>query len=155
MKQIALPALVLLFLVGMATIALWPAGDLDADHYQRFHNPQTLYSVLNSSVSSGTSVTDVEKLIGPGVPMADGVDEYRAELKSMTLRYPQQYPDGVHDLDTFQSWAAGNGAVTLQFRNGWLVNHDPAQFAVYRPDYAVAGRQSGPIDLQVGGFDDQ
>lgn len=154
MKQIALPALVLLVLVGMATIALWPSGELDADNYRRFQDPQTLYAVLSSDVSPGSSIEEIEALIGPGVPLTDGVDDYRADLKSMTLRFPQQYPDGVHDLDTFQSWAAGDGAVTLQFRNGWLVNHDPAQFAVYRPDYAIAGHETVPSG-PVRQFDDQ
>lgn len=154
MKQIALPAVVLLVLVGLATVALWPSASLDAENYRRFQDPQTLYSVLQSRVTRGNSIEEIEELIGPGVPLTEGVDEYRANIESLALRLPQQYPDGAHELDTFVSWAAGDGSVTLQFRNGWLVNHDPAQFSVYRPEYAIAGHETVPSGPPVRKFDD-
>lgn len=154
MKQIALPAVVLLVLVSLATIALWPSASVDADHYRRFNDPQTLYAVLHSDVSRGSSVEEIEELIGPGTPVTDGVDELRATLRSQVLRSPGYFADGVHDVDTFVTWPAGDDSVTLQFRNGWLVNHDPARYATYRPQYAIAGHEtvpSGPPVSDIAG----
>jgi hypothetical protein len=154
MKQIALPAVILLVLVSLATVALWPSASVDADHYRRFRDGQTLYSVLHTEVEPGSAVQDVEKLLGAGVPVTDGVEAVRAGLKQLAIRYHEHYPDGVYETDTFLEWPAGEDSVTLQFRNGWLMNHDPSQFAQYRPKYAVAGYEtvpSGPPVSEIAG----
>ena len=92
---------------------------------------------------------DVEKLLGPGVPVTDG-ESLRTRVKQLAVRYPEQYPDGVHETDTFLDWPAREDSVTLQFRNGWLMNHNPSQFAQYQPKYTVAGRETVPSGPPVG-----
>lgn len=150
MKQIALPALILLVLVCLATVALWPSASLDAEQYRRFQDPHTLYSVLHTDVVPGCSVQEVEELLGTGVPVTEGVDELKASRKRLAARLPDQFPDGVHETDTFVSWPAGEDSVTLQFRNEWLVNHDQNSFAQYRPAYAIAGHEPVPSAPPVG-----
>jgi hypothetical protein len=150
MKQIALPAVVLLVLVSLATVALWPSASVDADHYRKFRDGQTLYSVLHTDVEPGSAVQDVENLLGTGVPVTAGVESLRARLKQQAIRYPELYRDGIHETDTFLNWPAGEDSVTLQFRNGWLMNHDPSQFAQYRPKYAIAGYETVPSGPPVG-----
>jgi hypothetical protein len=154
MNQIALPAVVLLVLVSLATVALWPSASVDADHYRRFRDGQTLYSVLHTNIERGSTVPDIEKLLGPGAPVTDGVESLRTRVKQLAVRYPELYPDGVHETDTFLDWPAGEDSVTLQFRNGWLMNHNPSQFAQYRPKYAVAGYETVPSGPPVGDIAD-
>ena len=154
MNQIALPAVVLLVLVSLATVALCPSASVDADHYRRFRDGQTLYSVLHTNIERGSTVPDVEKLLGPETPVTDGVESLRTRVKQLAVRYPEPYPDGVHETDTFLDWPAGEDSVTLQFRNGWLMNHNPSQFAQYRPKYAVAGYETVPSGPPVGDIAD-
>jgi hypothetical protein len=140
MKQAALPVLVLLVVVTLAVVAALPSASVEADHYHRFRDGKSLYTLLSSSIGRGYSLQDVEELIGPGIPITEEVAKYREDLRETAQWQPDSYPDGIQDADVFLTWSASEQKVTLQFRNGFLVNHDPVDFAEYQPVFDVAGQ---------------
>lgn len=140
MKQAALPILVLLAVVTLAVVAALPSASVEADHYQKFRDGKSFYTLLSSSIETGDSLHDVEELLGPGTPMSEGVEEYRARLKDTAQWHQDLYPEGVLDSDDFVTWPAHDQPVTLQFRSGYLINHNRAEFLEYHPPYDVAGK---------------
>lgn len=140
MKQAALPVLVLLVIVSLAIVAGLPSASVEADHYQRFRDGKSLYTLLSGSIERGYSLQDVEDVIGPGVVLDEDVEPYRDSLRETAQWHPDSYPDGVFQEDDFLTWSGNDEKVTLQFRNGYLVNFFPEQFATYRPSYDVAGQ---------------
>lgn len=145
MKQAALPILVLLIVVTLAVVAALPSASLEADHYQRFRDGKSLYTLLHGSIGRGDSLQDVENLIGPGVPLVEDTEEFRTSLRETAQWHPELFPDGVLDSDVFLTWPGSDQQVTMQFRNGFLVNHSRSQFADFQPAYDVAG-QTGLSD---------
>jgi hypothetical protein len=142
MKQAFLPVLVLVVVVGLAVITTWPSSSLEADHYRRFHDGKSLYALLNSRIRSGDSLQDVEELLGPATIPIDNVEELRTELREDSLTQPDHFPDGVYNEDTFATYPIGDDTVTLQLRNGFLINHQPSQYQDYRPKADIAGYQA-------------
>lgn len=142
MKQAALPILVLLVIVTLAIVTALPSASVEADHYQRFRDGKSLYTLLSSSISRGYSLQDVEDLLGPGVPLEDDMESHRAALREEAQWLPDSYPDGVYDADAFLTWSGSNEKVTLQFRNGYLVNYSPKQFTTFYQSYDLAGEAS-------------
>jgi hypothetical protein len=140
MKQAALPILVLLVVVTLAVVMALPSASVEADHYQRFRDGKSLYTLLSSSIGRGNSLQDVEELLGPGSPMEAGVEDYRESLRETARSAPDSYPDGVFEADTFMSWPGSDRKVTLQFRSGYLVNFSPEQFTTFYPSYDLAGQ---------------
>lgn len=149
MKQAVLPLLVLLVIGTLSTVSFWPAGSLEAEHYRRFRDGNSLYTLLGRSVRTGDSLEDVEALLGPATPVAEGAETLRTELRAHSQSHPDQFPDGVFEADDFIRYPVGDGWVTLQFRSGMLVNHLPEMFGAYEPPYDVAGR-GGQLTDQPG-----
>lgn len=139
MKQAALPVLVLLVIVSLAIVAGLPSASVEADHYHRFRDGKSLYTLLSGSIERGYSLRDVEDIIGQGSPPADDVEGYRVALRETAQWHPDSYLDGVFDEDEFLTWSGNDEKVTLQFRNGYLVNFSPERFMTYQPSYDVAG----------------
>lgn len=142
MKQVFLPILVLVVVVGMAVITTWPSSSLEADHYQRFHDGKSLYVLLKSRIRNENSLQDVEELLGPATIVTDNVDELRNEFRELAQTQPDYVPDGVENEDTFITYPIGDEQVTLQLRNGFIVNHRPGQYHDYQPSRDIAGYQT-------------
>ncbi len=140
MKQAALPILVLLVIVTLAVVATQPSASVEADHYQRFRDGKSLYTLLSGSIGRGNSLHDVEELLGPGTPLEEDVETFRESLRETAQSDPDSYPDGIYEEDTFIAWSGSDEKVTLQFRNGHLVNFSPEQFTTFHPSYDLAGQ---------------
>jgi hypothetical protein len=140
MKQAALPILVLLVVVTLAIVTTLPSASVEADHYQRFRDGKSLYTLLSGSIGRGYSLQDVEELLGRGVPFENDIETHRAALRETAQWQPSLYPDGVYDADTFKTWVGNDEKVTLQFRNEYLVNYSPEQFTTFQPSYDLAGQ---------------
>lgn len=151
MKQAALPILVLLVIVTLAIVTALPSASVEADHYQRFRDGNSLYTLLSSSIGRGYSLQDVEELLGPGAPLEskDFVETHRAALRETARWTPDSYPDGIYNDDTFRTWSGSNEEVTLQFRNDHLVNFSPEQFTTFRPSYDLAGQAEQYDEIEV------
>lgn len=139
MKQAAIPLLVLLVIVGLAILTSWPSSSLEADHYRKFQDGKSLYAVVSSRIQSGDALEVVESVLGPATPMTEGVTEFRSQLQQEALQFPERFPHGVYDSDTFATYAIENQRFLLQFRNGFLVNHNPEMFEEYFPPQDIAG----------------
>lgn len=96
----------------------------EAEHYRRARDTASLNQTLHRDVRPGDSVARVERLLGPG----DRKDQAKqlSFTKLCAERAPKFYPDGVQEGDEFLAFhAADNCSISLQFRNGKLVNHNP------------------------------
>jgi hypothetical protein len=142
MKQAALPILVLLVVVTLAIVTALPSASVEADHYQRFRDGKSLYTLLSGSIGRGYSLQDVEELLGPGVPLGseEAAEAHRVVLRESALWNPDSYPDEIYNADTFMTWSGSDEEVTLQFRNGHLVNFSPEKFTTFHPSSDVAGQ---------------
>ena len=149
MKQTALPILVLLVIVSLAIVATLPSASVEADHYQRFRDGKSLYTLLSGRIQRGNSLQDVESVLGEGVPLVEDVETHRVSLRESAMWHPDLYPDGVFNEDTFLAWSGNDEKVTLQFRNGYLVNFTPEQFTTWQPSYDVAGQTAGDRDASA------
>ncbi len=145
MKQAAIPILVLAIIVGLAILTTWPAGSLEANHYQRFQDGKSLYALLRSSVRTGDSLEVIGKVLGPATPLVEGVEEIRQQLAEDALQHPERFPHGVYPQDVFMTYPVEGGKLLLQFRNGFLINHDPEMFEDFYPDQEIAGNSSGVV----------
>ena len=143
MKQAAIPILVLAIIVGLAILTSWPAGSLEANHYQRFQDGKSLYSLLRSSVRTGDSLEVIANVLGPATPLVEGVEEVRQQLAEDAQQYPERFPQGVYPQDVFVTYPVESGRLLLQLRNGFLINHDPAMFEDFYPEHEIAGRSDG------------
>lgn len=140
MKQATLPILVLLVVVTLAVVTTLPSGSVEADHYRRFRDGKSLYTLLSGSIGRGNSLQEVEGLLGPGIPLEEDVEAFRESLRETAQSEPDSYPDGVYEADTFIAWSGSDEKVTLQFRNGHLINFSPEQFTTFHPSYDLAGQ---------------
>ena len=139
MKQALIPVFILLVIVTLAIVATWPSSALEADHYQRFQDGKSLYAVLSGRIRRGDSLQEVEEQLGPAVPVED-MEAARTETQRNAAWNPDSFPDGVYDGDVFVAYPFENTILKLQFRNGTLVNHDPARFVEYQPHQDILGR---------------
>lgn len=141
-KQAVIPVTVLLVIVSLGVVATWPSGPVEAEHYQRFQDGKSLYALLGSRIDRGDSLQEVEQILGPGVALeeADDVEPLRDYLRREASLNPESFPDGVQPGDVFIRYPHGDESTTLQFRNGFLVNHDPTLFAGSEPGVNIQGR---------------
>lgn len=155
MKQAAIPVLVFVVIVGMSILTTWPSRSLEAEHYQRFQDGKSLYSLLSSSIRTGDSLEVVERVLGKSVPLTEGLDDLRSQLRQQADQYPERSPFGVYDSDTFVTYPVENSNLLLQFRNGYLVNHDPKMFEQFYPHQDIGGAGTAGSDtrevLELGG----
>lgn len=145
MKQAAIPILVLVIIVGMAILTTWPAGSLEANHYLKFQDGNSLYSLLRSSVRTGDSVEVIAKVLGPATPLVEGLDEIRQQLEEDAQQHPERFPQGVYPQDVVMTYPVESGRLLLQFRNGFLINHDPEMFEDFYPEQDIAGKSDGVV----------
>lgn len=148
MKQAALPVLVLVTIVGLAILTSWPSSSLEADHYQKFHDGKSLYALLHSRIHSGQRLNEMEAILGSATPLTEGVDEVRKQLQTEAQNYPDRFPQGVYDEDTFVTYQIENGRLLMQLRGDVLVNHEPSRFEEFaaQTDIAGGGQAAVPVD---------
>lgn len=156
MKQAAIPILVLTVIVGLAVLTSWPSGTLEADHYRRFQDGNSLFKLLSSRIKNGDSLEVIEHVLGPSIPLTDGASDVRALMQADAQQYPERYPNGVYDSDVLTTYPIENSKVLLQLRNGFLVNHDPRMFEQYYPAQDIGGvydRNQIPVEVEstIGG----
>ena len=64
---------------------------------------------------------------------------------------PESFPDGVQPYDDFINYPHGDEFTTLQFRNGYLVNHDPTLYRDTEPGVVIQARDE---IIEVSGDDE-
>lgn len=139
-KHAMIPVAILLVVVGLGIVATWPSGSVEAEHYQRFQDGKSLYSLLSSRIERGDSLETVEAILGAGTPVTDEDNVLRDRVWREASLSPDVYPDGVHSQDVFINYPSGDTFTTLQFRNGYLVNHDPNLFRDVEPGVVIQAR---------------
>lgn len=143
MKQALLPIGVLLGILGLSELLALPARSLEVDQSSIVRTGNSLCDQLGSSVTAGDSLESVQKLLGPAMLVAEEQEQLRAKFRELILVDPEQFPDGLQNVDQFVSYTEGSVQVYLQFRNDVLVNHQPAVFRNWRPQQDLAGQDQG------------
>ena len=110
-------------LIASATVS----GCSKAGHYRVHQDAKSLFATLHKEIKPGDSFQRVEELLGKGEPPQNR-EKLIAAVKKFAQRLPQSYPDGVRDDDVFLDYRAGNMTVSLQFREGRLINLNPKDF---------------------------
>ena len=107
-------------------------GRFSAIVYRYTGSGKWLYSTLYHGVQNGDTIEQVENLLGPG---KKANAELNGRLYSVTKKFaaknPSGYPDGCEENDEFLGFRLLGGELYLQFRNGVLINFDPAEFEKY------------------------
>lgn len=126
-QQFSLTALLLGVLVSAVIFAI-VRYNLPSQRYRRNRDSESLRTLLSRSVAPGDSLVSVAALLGRGEPE----DELAANLRKWQAgpRFkPRAFPEGIEDDDVFVSFESKpRGRIMLQFRDGKLVNFDPAHF---------------------------
>ena len=139
-KHAVIPVAVLVVIVGLGVVATWPSGSVEAEHYQRFQDGKSLYALLSSRIQHGDSLQEVEAILGAGVAVTTDVDAIRQFVPREASLNSESFQDGVHPNDVFINYPYGDESTTLQFRNGYLVNHDPSLYHDTEPGIVIQGR---------------
>ena len=140
-RHAVIPVAVLLVVVSLGIVATWPSGSVEAEHYQRFRDGKSLYTLLSSRIQPGDSLQTVERILGPGDLVTEEVESTREAVRREVSLSPEIFRDGVHSQDVFINYPHGDEFTTLQFRNGYLVNHDPGLYHNTEPGITILGRQ--------------
>ncbi len=126
-------------LIGVALIAvglaLWRWSD-PAVRYRATGDSTAFYEVLKNQIKNGDSVEQVQWRLGQAHLITD--PNHLAGSRNYTRRTPGENPQGVEDRDVFFSYRAGGWNITLQARDGRLVNFDPSSYPLKLGD--VLGR---------------
>jgi hypothetical protein len=110
-------------------------------HYRIRHDGKSLYRVLCTRLRPGDSCRKTDSLLGTGKEPSEA---QRDRLLEAVNKCPEFYPDGVLATDVFLDYRYdGSCWMSLQFREGKLVNHDPAQFTRYEPLCCLAAPPAG------------
>ena len=97
-------------------------------HYRLFRDEASLLTVL-SQTESGTELSTLEGLLGPPhIPHEQRQQKLLAGYERLADDSPQTFPDGVTKRDRFVDYRADNTGVTLQLRDGMLVNFESSHF---------------------------
>jgi len=129
-RKFSLRVLILLIAaigVGMAVVR-W---NEPAARYRRTGDAVAFYTVLKNQLRNGDSIRDVSRLLGPGSRETD--PKAHADSVSYARRTPSENPQGAQDTDVFISWKTTGWTITLQFRDGRLINHNPAVYPLGSP----------------------
>jgi hypothetical protein len=111
-------------------------------HFRIRHDGKSLYRILCTRLRPGDSCGKVNSLPGTGKEPGEA---HRNRLLEAVHKCPEFYPDGVLATDVFLNYPYdGSCWTSLQFRDGRLVNHDPAQFTRYEPLCCLAAPPAGP-----------
>ena len=114
----------------LAVLLVAGSGCSSAAHYRSHKDGKSLYAVMHDSVRPGDSVEKVQELLGAG--QNDEGRKCIEATKRIAAKNPSACPDGVRDDDVMIGFPFGElGSLWLQFRNGKLVNHNPAEFAKF------------------------
>lgn len=107
---------------------VYERGRFSAVIYRYTGSGKWLYSTLKNGVKNGDTIEQVENLLGPG-QKAD------AKIYSVSKKFaainPSGYPEGCEEDDEFLGFRLPGEQLYLQFRNGVLINFDPAEFEEY------------------------
>jgi len=98
-----------------------------AVRYRRTQSADDLLTVLKERLRNGDSVAKLERLLGPG-ELVDftRIPGYRGLIERNCRQDPATCPDGIKEGDKFLSYRGGNTILTVQARDGRLVNYDPS-----------------------------
>ena len=116
----------------VAGLVMAGSGCSSAAHFRAHRDGPSLYAVMHDSVREGDSLAKVERLLGRG--LEDGQKEALKVSKGFAAKDPAKWPDGVNDDDWMVGFRFGElSTLWLQFRDGKLVNHNPADYAKCEP----------------------
>lgn len=116
---------VILGLIGLALSILYVNPAL---HYRLGGSQNALDQSLSRQVRPGDTFERVQELLGrPDTGAA--VQATGEKLVRESLSRGLDIPDGLESGDRFALWRAGQFSTYLQFRDGRLVNFNPADYA--------------------------
>lgn len=118
------------------------------------HKGSRLYKELSGSVESGDSWDAALKVLGtPDIePTTEEMRYLHEWMLGAAYRFPDRFPEGYQGQDEFAFYSfsysrepllyplKGRGersGVRLQFRDGELVNHNPAEYATFEIAAAI------------------
>ena len=112
------------------------AADLTAgQHYQAFQDGRSLHAVLQE-LKNGESKEKVSELLGIKTYGMD--DTHRKGTFASFQMNPKDFPDGLKETDVILFYPFDDrGLATLIFRDGKLINHNPARYEPLKPDRSV------------------
>jgi hypothetical protein len=101
--------------------------------YAATHPLEIAWSTMHTTIRNGDSIDDLQRHFGPGrILEPDEVPEW-------LLGNAHGWPDGFRDGDQFCQWDIEDSTLHFQFREGRLINHNPADYA--DPDQMFSGVQ--------------
>ena len=113
-------------LTGLALLATSCASMSAAEHYRKHKDGGSLRSVLRNNIQQGDTESKVTILLGKKTYKSDA--HRNGVLGTFQLR-PKEFPDGVKETDHIVFYPYDErGLIRLIFRDGNLINHDPARY---------------------------
>lgn len=118
-------------LSGVAIVAAVAIGTVvflknPGRRYRLLGVPDGFYEAVRTRLANGETLNQVVAVIGP--PTSTPAQEARilAAQRKMFAERPHEYPDGFEPTDRFVGWDVGGIGNYFHFRDGHLVNFDPA-----------------------------
>jgi len=96
-------------------------------HYQQKKDVKSLYAVLCGQVENGCSIDEIHRSLGQeDLSMSERGNSI---VKKLAEKTPSSFPNGFQVDDQVLAYTTSEDfTVFLQFRNGHLINHNPAEF---------------------------
>jgi len=119
--------------------AFWQTGRLHGLWFRWTGSEMAFYQAMFRGTRNGDTRESLESLIGAGKTLdAGGQALYARIMKEFEDEKRPDAPDGYRAGDVFVQYKTGAYFSCFQFRNGRLVNHDPAAFEKLQPFSALS-----------------
>jgi hypothetical protein len=119
---------VALLAAAVFTVA-WRTGRVHGAWFRWTGRETAFYQAMFRGTKNGDTRESLEALIGPGKTLdPKGQATYARIMKKWDDEKHPDCPDGYREGDVFVQHKTGGYYSCFQYRNGRLVNHDPAPF---------------------------
>ena len=117
--------------------------------YRHNHGDEFIGTQLYSKVRNGDSVQHVSaRLAAEGVDI-DTDSTLGSEMPGIVRRFYAERESGLLSSDQLLGFSLGRSGITLQFRDGKLVNHDPTQFTNTPSPISFHKLRDTPVGYQI------
>lgn len=100
-----------------------------AVRYRRTGEGHALYAVLKDRLRNGVTFEGASQILGPGNRVAD------PKFLKYAVANALSSPEGARATDAFYTWKSTGWDITLQFRDGKLINHNPSVYPLADPSF--------------------
>ncbi len=137
-------------LLGVTFVGLCLAG-WNAYHawYRHNHGREFINTQLHSSLRNGDSVEHVSARLGVEGVDVDTDRTLGSKVPGLVRLMYAERESGLLSSDQLLSFSVGRSGVTLQFRDGKLVNHDPTEFINVGLPISFRKLRDTPVGNQV------